>query len=113
MSTHTHGASSSTQNIVGVHYRVGKKIGEGSFGVIFEGQLPLTSIPRPYLTRFLSSQALTSLTLRAWPSSLCVAFLCFVLAVHFSLQRAIFAPCRSLERQKLLNFAMNAGRIAY
>lgn len=24
-------------NIVGVHYRVGKKIGEGSFGVIFEG----------------------------------------------------------------------------
>jgi len=22
---------------VGVHYRVGKKIGEGSFGVIFEG----------------------------------------------------------------------------
>lgn len=47
MSTHTHGASSSTQNIVGVHYRVGKKIGEGSFGVIFEGQLPLTSIPRP------------------------------------------------------------------
>jgi hypothetical protein len=25
-------------NIVGVHYRVGKKIGEGSFGVIFEGE---------------------------------------------------------------------------
>ena len=24
--------------MVGVHYRVGKKIGEGSFGVIFEGQ---------------------------------------------------------------------------
>ncbi|KAK9471671.1 kinase-like domain-containing protein [Dipodascopsis tothii] len=33
--------SSSSQlhssNVVGVHYRVGKKIGEGSFGVIFEG----------------------------------------------------------------------------
>lgn len=28
---------SHTANIVGVHYRVGKKIGEGSFGVIFEG----------------------------------------------------------------------------
>lgn len=27
----------SNQSIVGVHYRVGKKIGEGSFGVIFEG----------------------------------------------------------------------------
>ncbi|KAI9446095.1 kinase-like protein [Lactarius indigo] len=37
MSAHTHGSTSSTQNIVGVHYRVGKKIGEGSFGVIFEG----------------------------------------------------------------------------
>lgn len=35
MSQHTHG--SSTANLVGVHYRVGKKIGEGSFGVIFEG----------------------------------------------------------------------------
>lgn len=29
--------SSSSSNIVGVHYKVGKKIGEGSFGVIFEG----------------------------------------------------------------------------
>ncbi|KAL7753747.1 Palmitoylated plasma membrane-bound casein kinase [Sorochytrium milnesiophthora] len=28
---------SSSPNIVGVHYRVGKKIGEGSFGVIYEG----------------------------------------------------------------------------
>ncbi|KAH8104952.1 kinase-like protein [Phellopilus nigrolimitatus] len=34
----SHGAhSSSTANLVGVNYRVGKKIGEGSFGVIFEG----------------------------------------------------------------------------
>lgn len=31
-------ASASSSNVVGVHYRVGKKIGEGSFGVIFEGQ---------------------------------------------------------------------------
>jgi serine/threonine protein kinase len=29
--------STSSSNVVGVHYRVGKKIGEGSFGVIFEG----------------------------------------------------------------------------
>ena len=34
----------SSSNIVGVHYRVGKKIGEGSFGVIFEGQLTLVRI---------------------------------------------------------------------
>ena len=32
-----HGASS--QNIVGVHYKVGKKIGEGSFGIIYEGEI--------------------------------------------------------------------------
>ena len=29
--------ASSSSNVVGVHYRVVKKIGEGSFGVIFEG----------------------------------------------------------------------------
>lgn len=34
MSSHN---SSSSNNVVGAHYRVGKKIGEGSFGVIFEG----------------------------------------------------------------------------
>ncbi|KAF7726872.1 casein kinase I [Apophysomyces ossiformis] len=28
---------SSSHNVVGVHYRVGKKIGEGSFGIIYEG----------------------------------------------------------------------------
>jgi casein kinase 1 len=26
-----------TSNVVGAHYGVGKKIGEGSFGIIFEG----------------------------------------------------------------------------
>jgi len=29
--------SNASSNVVGVHYRVGKKIGEGSFGVLFEG----------------------------------------------------------------------------
>jgi len=52
MSAHTHGSSSSTQNIVGVHYRVGKKIGEGSFGVIFKGPSPLPphQLPESHLT---------------------------------------------------------------
>ena len=52
MSAHTHGSSSSTQNIVGVHYRVGKKIGKGSFGVILEGPSPpsLHQLPESYLT---------------------------------------------------------------
>ncbi|KAI0664839.1 CK1/CK1/CK1-G protein kinase [Cubamyces menziesii] len=38
MASHT-----SSNNIVGGHYRVGKKIGEGSFGVIFEGTNLLNS----------------------------------------------------------------------
>ncbi|KAI8461512.1 CK1/CK1/CK1-G protein kinase, partial [Phakopsora pachyrhizi] len=36
-------SSSHNSNVVGVHYRVGKKIGEGSFGVIFEGTNLLNS----------------------------------------------------------------------
>jgi hypothetical protein len=36
-STATSSSQSST-NIVGVHYRVGKKLGEGSFGVLYEGE---------------------------------------------------------------------------
>ena len=29
--------NSHNNNVVGLHYKIGKKIGEGSFGVIFEG----------------------------------------------------------------------------
>ncbi|CAG8476844.1 833_t:CDS:10 [Ambispora leptoticha] len=36
-SSHSSSHSLQSSNVVGVHYRVGKKIGEGSFGVIFEG----------------------------------------------------------------------------
>ncbi|KAL7416112.1 kinase-like domain-containing protein [Mrakia frigida] len=40
----SHGGSvSNSSNVVGTHYRVGKKIGEGSFGVIFEGTNLLNS----------------------------------------------------------------------
>lgn len=30
-------STQSSNNVVGVHYKVGKKIGEGSFGIIYEG----------------------------------------------------------------------------
>lgn len=40
-------SSSSSSNVVGVHYRVGKKIGEGSFGVIYEGKTPKTGLDTP------------------------------------------------------------------
>ncbi|ONH70118.1 Casein kinase I 1 [Cyberlindnera fabianii] len=43
-------------NVIGIHYRVGKKIGEGSFGIIFEGvnllnsqQVAIKFEPRPQL----------------------------------------------------------------
>jgi casein kinase 1 len=42
-------SSSSSSNVVGVHYRVGKRIGEGSFGIIYEGTvaMPAPSPPTP------------------------------------------------------------------
>ena len=47
--------ASSSSNVVGVHYRVGKKIGEGSFGVIFEGTNLLNN--NQVAIKFVSSQA--------------------------------------------------------
>ena len=45
----SHFQPSATASIVGVHYRVGQKIGEGSFGVIYEGLFtilhPSDSVP--------------------------------------------------------------------
>lgn len=34
-----HPPSRTSKNIVGVHFKVGKKIGEGSFGIIYQGKL--------------------------------------------------------------------------
>ena len=52
MSSHLHHPT--TVHIVGVHYRVGQKIGEGSFGIIYEGKSPPASDPafRAHLTGF-------------------------------------------------------------
>ncbi|KAG6820935.1 hypothetical protein H0H93_009171 [Arthromyces matolae] len=45
-SSSSHPSSSATSNgIVGNHFRVGKKIGEGSFGVVFEGSKMLSNTP--------------------------------------------------------------------
>ena len=44
-STHSNGSlSSHTPTVVGSHYKIGKKIGEGSFGVIYEGICQLLSM---------------------------------------------------------------------
>ena len=49
--SHSH-SSGSSNNIVGVHYRVGKKIGEGSFGVIFEGPSLSRALAYSYRGRY-------------------------------------------------------------
>ena len=61
---------SSSPNLVGGHYRVGRKIGEGSFGVIFEGLLSFLRFPFPphNLSPF-SRQGRTSSTPRPSPSN--------------------------------------------
>ena len=38
-------ASNSNSSVVGLHYKIGKKIGEGSFGVIFEGTNIINGVP--------------------------------------------------------------------
>ncbi|KAF7317072.1 Protein kinase domain-containing protein [Mycena chlorophos] len=44
-SSHPASSASTSNGIVGNHFRVGKKIGEGSFGVVFEGTKMLSNIP--------------------------------------------------------------------
>ncbi|KAJ2917404.1 hypothetical protein MD484_g2989, partial [Candolleomyces efflorescens] len=44
-SSSSHPQSSGNSGIVGNHYRVGKKIGEGSFGVVFEGSKLVSNTP--------------------------------------------------------------------
>lgn len=39
------GSSGNNSTIVGLHYKIGKKIGEGSFGVIFEGSNMINQVP--------------------------------------------------------------------
>ncbi|KAK6885547.1 Casein kinase I-like protein RAG8 [Candida tropicalis] len=38
-------SSSNNSSVVGLHYKIGKKIGEGSFGVIFEGTNIINGVP--------------------------------------------------------------------
>ncbi|GME76858.1 unnamed protein product [[Candida] boidinii] len=38
-------SGTSSSQVVGLHYKIGKKIGEGSFGVIFEGANMINGIP--------------------------------------------------------------------
>ena len=44
-STTTNSSARDDSTIVGLHYRIGKKIGEGSFGVLFEGTNMINGLP--------------------------------------------------------------------
>lgn len=77
--------ASSSSNVVGVHYRVGKKIGEGSFGVIFEG------------TNLLNNQQVAIKFVRVGNPS-------------FSIDADRF---RNRGRATLLNYVMNTEHIKY
>ena len=83
--------SSSSSNVVGVHYRVGKKIGEGSFGVIFEG------------TNLLNNQQVAIKFVRIPITE----------TPQTKSNRSNAAVIRNLERVMLRNFEMNTGRTRY
>ena len=101
--------SSSTTNLVGVHYRVGKKIGEGSFGVIFEGIwiMLFNFLYRPaYFPLFsiLGTNLLNSQTVA-------IKFVCTRAACSdFTAFQSIF---RNPANPTHPSFAMNVGRIVF
>lgn len=80
--------AASSSNVVGVHYRVGKKIGEGSFGVIFEG------------TNLLNNQQVA------------IKFVCEGIVI-FSSFFVLTVAHRNPEKAMPHNFEMNTERIKY
>lgn len=55
-SSGNHSTSTASNGMVGTHYRVGKKIGEGSFGVVFEGTFLLCAPIESGEIRFMCAQ---------------------------------------------------------
>jgi serine/threonine protein kinase len=117
MSAHTHGSTGSSQNIVGVHYRVGKKIGEGSFGVIFEGLSPAPSAPET-LPDLAPRKRRQPAQLSERGNQVCErrSHFCCCAKPHCSSRfhpETLSGFQRSPERRKRLNFATSAGHIGY
>ena len=81
--------ASSSSNVVGVHYRVGKKIGEGSFGVIFEG------------TNLLNNQQVA------------IKFVCCNQPKYYTCHLLMSSFYRNLGRVMLHNYEMNIERTRY
>jgi hypothetical protein len=100
--------ASSSSNVVGVHYRVGKKIGEGSFGVIFEG------------TNLLNNQQVAIKFVRVFPKVIVVVTKVFCESdspgwidrlCEYVL--TLSPPSRSLERAMHPNYEMNTEHIKF
>lgn len=75
--------ASSSSNVVGVHYRVGKKIGEGSFGVIFEGTNLLNN--QQVAIKFVRTRLTTSL----WPPNADVVIRNLARVMHLNCEMSI------------------------
>lgn len=67
-----------SNNIIGTHFRVGKKIGEGSFGVVFDGA-SRPSFPSPHKPQRPLQESTFSTTVQS-PSSLCVVHVTLTLS---------------------------------
>lgn len=96
--------ASSSSNVVGVHYRVGKKIGEGSFGVIFEGTNLLNN--QQVAIKFVGSPS----QIFAKRMKVHVLGTCMRLE---SPQAEVFLLNRNLERVTPHNCEMNIERIRF
>jgi hypothetical protein len=99
--------ASSSSNVVGVHYRVGKKIGEGSFGVIFEGTNLLNN--QQVAIKFVCQHLHTNGELIRYPSyDLFKGFWS-----RFSSLANLSTSCRNLERVMPHNYEMNTEHIKF
>jgi len=117
MASHSH--PSSTANLVGVHYRVGKKIGEGSFGVIFEGQnrrsgsCGLNCI-YGRLSRILRFSVFSTGTNLLNSQTVAIKFVRSTLSLPSICPDLSFTTFyRNQGKLKRLNFVMNVARIVY
>lgn len=99
----SHAHASSTANLVGVHYRVGKKIGEGSFGVIFS-VCPTPSRCTAETCLFGGSQGTNLLN----SQTVAIKFVCGIAGPSLDL---VLTNNRSRERLRPRSFVMSAARI--
>lgn len=108
--------ASSSSNVVGVHYRVGKKIGEGSFGVIFEGTNLLNN--QQVAIKFVSSRAYVYSSRTRKDKSFASCSFCLVAFFFFFFYLPPYSiltlpPRRNLGRVMHHSFEMSTARTKF